>query len=358
MTPTTPIEQWFGIQPAKRPKPQPAYKRPPKEQPFTPQELRRAKQLALDNGISFHDGEPLELTAEEGWYRHHNWKDKRMKVAAALTAAGNSTSSLFAFHNCGAGCQVYYCKEDKRYRLAGSYCHCRHCEPCMKGKSSLIIGNLRSILASRPKATTRFITLTLKHRPDPLRAQIKRLYHCWKLLRNKPMWKATQKGGAATLEVKWCPNSKRWHPHLHIISEGNYLNTYDLAQQWLAITGDSNIVDIRLISADKDVAYYVGKYVTKGTNNEVWDDPAVAVEWVQATKGVRMCATFGTWRGYKLLAKPKEEPDRWIFVASLQSLVRRSRAGDLSATNLLLILEETACYNPHRKRRPKPDDPS
>lgn len=333
---TQPINEWFGREQAARAKAR------------TAAEKREAKAKEAAEKIHYEDAPAL--TEDEEWFRHHNWKAKRAKVTQALHDAGLSTNTITSFLQCGSDCQVEWSDELQRFRVIACYCHNRHCEPCMKAKSALITSNLRERMKDRKAKQFRFITLTLKHSDTPLRSQIKRLYACYRTLRGKTLWKSSQKGGAATLEVKWSPDTKKWHPHLHIIAEGTYINTYDLSQTWRDITGDSHIVDVRLISADKDVAFYVGKYVTKGTNSEVWDDPAVATEWVKAVKGVRMCATFGTWRGYKLLKREKEKPGQWKHVASLASLVRRMQNGEEHARHLLIMLCETQQYNPNRKR--------
>jgi len=342
MMQVTPINEWFGRETELKKQLQAKEK--------------RKKGAGIAEKIEYRDELDHNITPDEEWFRHKSWKEKRARVRQALCDAGTTHSALDRYDNCGGGCIVEYSKTEQRYRVMGSYCHCRHCEPCMKAKSTLITNNLRTILKGQPDSQFRFITLTLRHSDAPLKKQIKRLYRCYKTLRATKEWKSSQRGGAATLEVKWNPTAKKWHPHLHIISRGSYISTYKLSSLWHDITGDSHIVDIRLISKEKDVAYYVGKYVTKGTNSEVWDDPTVAAEWVTATKGVRMCATFGDWRGMKLLAKPKDEGKDWRHVASLASICRRARAGDVQACHLLILLEEQCQYNPNRKRPSKPRD--
>ena len=85
--------------------------------------------------------------------------------------------------------------------------------------------------------------------------------------------------------------------HLHVIAEGAYLPATELSAAWHKITGDSFVVDVRSLKSGKDAAYYVSKYVTKGTSVAVWHNIDTAQEWVTATKGVRICSTYGDWRG-------------------------------------------------------------
>lgn len=382
MTPTQPIEQWFGIEPAYIP-PTPVRTR---EQRAKDREPPPEPKDMYDN----------QIQPDEAWFRHHNWKEKRKVVREALHAGDASPNALFAFDNCGAGCQVEFSKDQNRYRIVGSYCHSRHCEPCMKAKSALITNNLRTKMGDIKTKTFHFITLTLAHdKKRTVKEQIARLYACYKKLRNTDEWiygqmqadkiyKAQssgtkhseaikhvsvkgQAGGAATLEIKYTEAGHRkardgttywyeggWHPHLHIISDGTAITDHRLKDLWYAITGDSWECDCRRISADKDVAYYVGKYVTKGTNDAVWTNPARAADFVKAVKGVRMCATFGTWRGYKLLAREKEVPGTWTHIDSLAAICRKARAGDEWALRLLCESIEPMQYDPHRKRTLKP----
>jgi len=189
----------------------------------------------------------------------------------------------------------------------------------MQAKANKIVANLRAKLEAQASGDYRFITLTLKHSKRPLAEQIARLYQSFRKLRRMPEWKKTQRGGAAMLEVKWNPGTKCWHPHLHIIGEGTFIDKRDLSRAWKAATGDSSIIDIRRLNDAKETAHYVSKYVTKGTNGEVWSDDDAAQEWILASKGVRMASTYGSWRGYRLLQVTDDTTD-WKPVTTMIEL--------------------------------------
>lgn len=348
------MEKWqLEYEQPKPPKP-PPFKRPPKEPTLTRAVLELERDAKVYNGDrDFRDAKHARpITPDEEWFRHHCWKEKRAKVLAALAAAGTSTRALGAFTNCGAECVVEWSESEKRYRIRGSYCHSRHCAPCMRSKASLLAKNLKAKLDERPNELYRFVTLTLKHSDTPLLDQIKRLYASFTKLRGYDCWKRSQRGGAACLEVKWDPETKQWHPHLHVICQGGYLCKETLSAAWHRATGDSFIVDIRRLDARKDAAYYVAKYVTKGTNDDVWDHADAAAEFITATRGLRTCATFGCWRGYKLLDKPATATD-WRPLYNFGDLARQARAGVEHAIAVLEALRETFQYDPHRKRPPK-----
>jgi hypothetical protein len=335
-----------------------------------------------------HQHQPAPIDPSEEWFRHYNWKDKRAKVRAALDQTTISHRSLNNFDNCGSECVVMWNETEKRYRLAGNFCHSRHCDPCVKSKSNLIAANLKKRLESNPSVTYRFVTLTLRHTNQPLAKQIKRLYSCWRTLRNTDMWKhgellaekltkksrknaagsgrplsrqqilqtfpsRGQVGGAAMFENKYNNTTREHHPHLHIICEGHWLDHRSLQSEWYRITGDSFKADIRMIRERKDVAYYVAKYASKGVNSTIWDDQPAAIEWIRAIASVRTCATFGTWRGMKLLEKPPIDPG-WHAVGFLSVIADKARQGSVTDINLLLLLEDALQYNPHRSRSAKP----
>jgi hypothetical protein len=341
--------------PEPKPTPPPKYIRPTKEREETPQERRSRRQAEVIHGLApgGRDRDSAPIHEDEAWFRHHNWKEKRSLVIKALQASGTSSRGLDNFQNCGAECVIEWSEIEQKHRLRGSYCHNRHCEPCMRAKANLLAANLRNRLESQKGGDFRFVTLTLRHTDTPLMDQIKRLNKCFAKLRSRKLWKNSQRGGCAILEIKWNAEKQKWHPHLHIISDGGFIKNFDLSEEWLHVTGDSSIVDIRRLSSEKDAAHYVAKYMSKGTNQAVWNDPAAAIEWVVATRGVRTCATFGTWRGFQLLKKNEDAKD-WVAVDLLRNVARRAREGEEAARHLLAILVDSKQYNPHKPRLPKP----
>lgn len=297
-------------------------------------------------------------TADEAeiWFRHTHWARKRERVRAILARAGTGARQLEAFDECGAQCLIEANKETGEFRLRADYCKNRHCEPCNRAKANLLAANLRKRLEEKPDGRYRFITLTLKHNAAPLGDQITRLYASFKKLRNLAWWKSSQKGGCAVLEVKWNAGTKRWHPHLHIIAEGGFVKQSELSARWHQVTGDSQIVDIRMLNSGQDAAHYLCKYVSKGTNDDVWKDDNAAIEWVCAMRGTRSAATYGTWRGYKLLDHPKDH-GTWKPIAMLISVVRDARLGEPWAIQMLDTLTRVKQYNPN-KTRGKPAEPT
>lgn len=297
--------------------------------------------------------EPPVADPQETDFRHQHWKDKRDRLLKILPRAGTTQTSFESFLQCGAECYVEHEATEGRYRLRGCYCHNRHCEPCMKAKANLLRGNLVDRLHGRTEFQYRFVTLTLKHTDTPLRDQIDRLYASFKKLRNSKLWKTNQKGGCMILETKWNPDTGEWHPHLHIMAEGEHMMKERLSEEWYAATGDSYVVDIKLMQTDKDAAFYVAKYVSKGTNADVYFNDEACIEYICAMRGTRSCATFGSWRGFKLLAKPTDAR-KWSTVGSLTGIIKAANANEPWAIKMLDLINAHLQYNPHRPRPAKP----
>lgn len=270
----------------------------------------------------------------ETHFRHQGWSITRDKVSAALRRIMVPPARQERFRHCGSGCVVEVCKVSGRARAVSNHCHDRFCKPCGEQRSRLIAANLERHLAGRE---ARFITLTLRHNSSRLRDQITRLLTCFKRLREEWRgWELT-KGGAAFVEVKTSRDGRFWHPHLHIIAEGQFINQKLLSDAWLNVTGDSSIVDIRFVRDPGEVVRYVAKYASKPLDPTIFKAPHLLDEAMLALKGRRLCNTFGSWRGVALEERP-EDPGEWVPVATLISLRRAVGAGEAWATALWLQL--------------------
>jgi hypothetical protein len=202
-------------------------------------------------------------------------------------------------------------------------------------KSNLIARNLVSLV--EPKST-RFVTLTLRHSTDSLTVQVNRLYSGFARLRARKLWRSTQRGGIAFLEVNWSADTQRWHPHLHVITTGGFIPQAKLRQAWHSITGDSYVVDVRWVRSSSNAASYVAKYAAKGAGDSVARDPAAFAEAISALRGRRTFLTYGTWRGV-VLSKPTDlEPHDWQPVCSLERLLERAQSGDHRAAEMVACL--------------------
>lgn len=303
--------------------------------PKPKRERRESKAERRKNNIDSWRLQPA--TQWETEFRHSHWTARRAKITAHLASCGASMFSMERWTECGSDCMIEHSEKADKHRVKANYCKSRHCEPCSRARANVLAANLQEKLTAAANGKFRFVTLTLRHTKTPLLNQIKKLYASFKTLRKQAYWKQSQRGGAFMLEVKWSARSREWHPHLHVITDGSWMDKRDLSREWLKVTGDSTSVDVRALDDAKHAAHYLVKYVTKGTSSEVWDDKEAAQEWITATRGIRVCSTFGNWRGMKL-SKPTIKYDDWVKVCRLDNLIQRVQAGEQHAMQILLLL--------------------
>lgn len=309
-------------------------------------------------------------------FRHSFWSQKREAVSKSLSLAGASDNTRARFNSCGCNCWVLFTtgaaaaapktgprpdnqrnitviNGEKRYRLASDRCRNRWCDACCVERRRTVSQNLQRELVARynldharqPVECIRFLTLTLKANEKPLREQLDRLYTCWGKLRNHRSIGEKMSGGLAFLEIKRGKNSGLWHPHLHVLVEGQYLPSEQIKQHWLEITGDSFIVHIRKIRSVAEAAGYVAKYATKAVDGSVWQSQSHLVEAMMALAGRRTFNAFGSWRALSL-SRPAADDLEWQPLAPLRELIRRARSGDRDSIEILRSLGRSSADEP------------
>jgi Replication protein len=264
-------------------------------------------------------------------FRHSGWAVRRQHVYAALCRSSRPNARIERFVHCGAGLALQVSKDGTDMRWVCDRCKDRLCTACCSERSAAFAERLAQHIAGK---TTRFITLTLRHSNTPLSAQLDRLYRSFASLRRRKDLKCVFEGGAAFLEVKLSRDNALWHPHLHIVTEGTFVEQKALSRAWHEVTGDSSIVDIRRVADIGDVSRYVCKYVTKPADASIFNVADRLDEFICSIGGRRLCLTFGTWRGFKLDADPQDVAT-WITVGSISSLRQDAAEGNADAIRYL-----------------------
>lgn len=272
----------------------------------------------------------------ETLFRHSSWRHRRQMIWDAMHRTSASVAKLDRFENCGSCLWLRAVLETGELGLVSNTCHDRWCEVCGRERAAVIAENAFHAVKGE---VVRFVTLTLKHSPTSLSDQLDRINASFNRLRERRWWKDRVRGGAAFLEVKLSEKSGLWHPHLHLIIDSDFLDQRELSQEWLGVTGDSSIVDVRLIRDFGGVAAYVTKYVTKPASAEVYAVPERLDEMILAMRGRRLCATFGSWRGLKLSEVPPSDCE-WKSLGSVTSLWSQARSGDERAIALVTLIVE------------------
>lgn len=267
-------------------------------------------------------------------FRHSGWKHDRALTRAAMERCEVPAARLARFDECGSNAWVVKAADDpERLKIIGSYCHDRFCRPCAAAHARQVSGNLANALE---KGSYRFVTLTLTSTTESLAHLITKLVLSFRKLRSSVLWSSTQRGGAAFLEVKYNQRSQRWHPHLHIITEGRYIAHSELSANWKRITGDSYVVDVRKITDNHRAVMYVAKYAGKPLSNTFMNLPDKLDEAIRALHGRRLCTTFGTWRSIQL--SQNDNDTLWLVVCPLSLLRTLTLDGNSDAAEIITSL--------------------
>lgn len=267
-------------------------------------------------------------------FRHTGWSPMRGRIWDGLLDACVPTKRLNRFEACGREAWVIRNADDpKQFKVAANTCHDRFCIPCQRDRSHVLARNVLALVEGK---RCRMITLTLRADETPLAERVNRLHLCFARLRKTVLWQSKVTGGAAFLEVTYNPDRCSWHAHLHLLCVGSYFPKTELSNTWLRITGDSHITDIRLANSPQHAATYVTKYVSKPFDAELTRNAPRLCEAIQALANVKMCMTFGTFRGALLTNTPPE--GTWEYVGQLWDIFARSKAGDVDANNIVCCL--------------------
>lgn len=296
------------------------------------QALESKRQCEADSaGRSIQEPQSLAVS-----FRHSGWQPDRKRVAESLARTEQCDSRRTAFCDCGNFAYVLQNADDpSQYRLAGSSCHDRFCVPCATERSGVMAANANRIVQGKE---VRFLTLTLRSEHEPLGALLDKLYASFQALRRRNIWKDHVVGGVAFLEIKWFAEKERWHPHVHCLIEGTWIDQKEISKAWHEITGDSFVVDIRRPGNMDSIARYVAKYASKPLHKSFARIADRLDEAVLAMRGRKLAITYGSWRG-ELLTQTETE-GVWIQIGSLDAMIARAAHGSIEAIAVMQALTD------------------
>ena len=290
--------------------------------------------------------------------KDHKERSAAFAALAALSAAGTLRSAtkphvnhnrLDRFFHCASSTSIVSHPLRSEYRLVGNFCRDRWCPSCARTRRRRTVHDLAPALAqavaARPVAVPRLVTLTLRHKDEPLNVLLTHLRSCWKALSADPWWQQVAPGGIWALEIKTARRGG-WHPHLHAIVLSPWISARTLRTKWRAITGGSDNIDVLQVAADPQGRYskalsYIAKYISKPANLASWSLPS-RQEIIIAARSVRLWSTWGTLKAAKALVtaaqidKSADEP--WVHVAPLTLVLARAIAGHHESRVLLATL--------------------
>jgi len=267
-------------------------------------------------------------------FRHTGWAARRAAIHAVLWRAGCRLNRIGRFQRCGADRWILRSKANPdTFKIVTAKCRDRFCSPCNNDRAAVIRRNLQTRLTARRH---RFLTLTIRHHHEPLRILFNRLHAAFRKLRQTLHWRDRVDGGVAMYELTYDAHANGWHPHLHCILDGRYMDVVILRRTWLAITGDSTGVDISEIRSKATAIFYVCKYSTKAMPANIFRDAHVLTEAIETLSKRRLILCFGSWRNYRILLDPRDRG--WEAFDSVDAIRLRASNGDEICSRILSMI--------------------
>ncbi len=252
-----------------------------------------------------------KLPVPVGYQRwvHAGWASNREKLYASMIRTGQTPARCDAFAGC---CESGVLQRREipesvhtEWRVKASRCHDRMCVPC----SRLRTWDIQRALHAKTEAMQKpmLITLTLRSQPkDRLSAKIDELYSAFRELRQSTLWQRSCRGGAAFLELTRGDKGDRWHVHLHLVCDSDYIDQSLLSRAWNLITKGS--FRVFLERPREGAAFsYATKYASKGLDYTLCTTDELLDEAVLALKGRRLAFCFGDWYGTSFAHEIEED---------------------------------------------------
>jgi hypothetical protein len=297
------------------------------------------------DGPQVHTEETLEHPTHQVTYRDFLVSGCRPQVDAArkvvqVVGTGDPDNRLKAFDSCRTVAWFVRHTVSGKIRVASSRCGNRWCPLCIKTKRFAIVQSVTAWMAKvvQPK----FMTLTLKHTGSPLSDQITALYKFFKELKRRPWFKKRVFGGVWFFQVKVSKADGMFHPHIHILFQGRFIDHEKICQIWKQITHGSDIVDIRAVKNPKKAAEYVARYasapcdITKETEEK-------AIEIATALHGRRICGSWGLAKSVKFAPGKPDDADQWQRLGSFSQITEGSKWNDIDSEIVKCWKDGTMC---------------
>lgn len=209
-------------------------------------------------------------------------------IARNLRAC-EETDSLVGCQHCGASWWVT------------TRCRSRVCPLCSFHESKKRAKYLLAMTSHM--AHPKLVTLTMELWEGDPREGIRYLRKHVTQMRRSELFKPVV-GGAYQIELKQKENG--WHIHIHLLLDAPYIPYQKLFSKWKELTEQKYVsIDIRSAKTPEARAYVV-KYPSKSAAFDT--HPEAIVDWYEATKGLRLFATFGKWFNAKLNELDPETP--------------------------------------------------
>lgn len=231
---------------------------------------------------------------------------------------------------------------DGTIHMTPGRCNDRACPTCQVQRSRVLARNVTGVV--QKWNDVRHVVLTLNGDPRSLKESLDLLTSSYRRLRQTTLWKEHVDAAIATIEVTHNAESGRWHPHLHVLTDGRYLDVNDLRKAWEKASHGAKVVWIERIPARDKVTAYIAKYTSKSPSAEGWSDATIR-EWTYATHGRRTVICSGTCKSIRMKERdPEHDHGPSQSVTSLHALKAALQAQLIPAKIALDCFRDTHPY--------------
>lgn len=198
-------------------------------------------------------------------------------------------------------------------QVRSKHCGLRWCPMCAASRQAWISTECEHwfVKVTRP----RLVTLTLRHTDAPLALQIANIYEYFRKFRKRKFFADKTRGGVWFFHIKKSMNDNRWHPHLHMLIDSEFLDSKEVSKLWTKITGGSKIVHVKAVTNPTNSVKHAARYSAEPCDL----DKHTAVDSLEvfyALHGRRIAGTWGTARVISFRPKPQEDHKKWKNVGS------------------------------------------
>lgn len=281
---------------------------------------------------------PLERQSGAQRKLHARWSEVRRRTVDGFVESGDAGLAKRAA-KLGMCCvsPLVSCRRGQAPRCIPGRCRDRCCQLCQYLRGREVQRKMRDRIASA--SSLRMVTLTASPESKSLGACVDKLMSSFRELRRSCVWKRTQRGGVAVVEVTRGSAGDHWHVHLHVLVDGGFVRQAELQAAWSKSVGRESICHITMVRERRQAARYITKYLAKGTDAESWS-PAVIAEYALGLHRRRTITSFGTWHRLRV---EREEPEPTLHVhprveITFASLVEAMRCGTVDASRVVPAL--------------------
>lgn len=210
-------------------------------------------------------------------------------------------------------------------QVRSKHCGLRWCPMCATSRQAWISTECERWFVKVTKP--RLVTLTLRHTDAPLSLQISNLYEYFRKFRKRKFFSDKTRGGVWFFHIKKSKNDHRWHPHLHMLIDSEFLDSKEVSKLWAKITGGSKIVHVKAVTNPTNSVKHAARYSAEPcdlSTHSLID----SLEVFYALHGRRIAGTWGTARMISFRPKPQEDRKQWKTLGSWEMVQQLKDSDD------------------------------